>query len=101
MSCAIFSGTPAEVPLVKGDRALSRLEEDRLRVTVHQAMHKIAKRGTIEFDTPAGGQISVLGIRTTPLGTTTTLTTIPALASVVPSLTEPNTATARTRSSRR
>ena len=41
-----------------------------------------AKRGTIEFDTPAGGQISVLGIRTTPLETTTTLTTIPALANV-------------------
>ncbi len=41
-----------------------------------------AKRGTIEFDRPAGGQISVLGIRTTPLGTTTTLTTIPALANV-------------------
>ncbi len=40
------------------------------------------KRGTIEFDTPAGGQISVLGIRTTPLGTSTTLTTIPALANV-------------------
>ncbi|HSR08982.1 MAG TPA: BACON domain-containing protein [Bryobacteraceae bacterium] len=40
------------------------------------------KRGTIEFDTPSGGQISVLGIRTTPLGTTNTLTTIPALASV-------------------
>jgi hypothetical protein len=40
------------------------------------------KRGTIEFDTPAGGQISVLGIRTTPLGNTTTLTTIPALANV-------------------
>jgi sugar lactone lactonase YvrE len=44
------------------------------------------KRGTIEFDTPAGGQISVLGIRTTPLttstGTTTTLTTVPALANV-------------------
>jgi len=41
------------------------------------------KRGTIEFDTPVGGQISVLGIRTTPLGTTTnTLTTIPALANV-------------------
>jgi hypothetical protein len=40
------------------------------------------KRGTIEFNTPAGGQISVLGIRTTPLGTTTTLTTIPALANV-------------------
>jgi hypothetical protein len=39
-------------------------------------------RGTIEFDTPAGGRISVLGIRTTPLGNTTTLTTIPALANV-------------------
>jgi hypothetical protein len=40
------------------------------------------KRGTIEFDTPGGGQISVLGIRTTPLGTSNTLTTIPALANV-------------------
>ena len=40
------------------------------------------KRGTIEFDRPSGGQISVLGIRTTPLGTSTTLTTIPALANV-------------------
>jgi len=40
------------------------------------------KRGTIEFDTPTGGQIAVLGIRTTPLGSSTTLTTIPALANV-------------------
>ena len=40
------------------------------------------KRGTIEFDTPVGGQISVLGIRTTPLGNSNTLTTIPALANV-------------------
>ena len=40
------------------------------------------KRGTIEFDKPPGGQISVLGIRTTPLGSTNTLTTIPALANV-------------------
>jgi hypothetical protein len=31
----------------------------------------------LEFDTPAGGQISVLGIRTTPLGSSNTLTTIP------------------------
>jgi len=36
-------------------------------------------RGTIEFDTPAGGQISVLGIRYTPPGT---MTTIPAMANV-------------------
>ena len=44
------------------------------------------KRGTVEFDTPPGGPISVLGIRTTPLttpsGTTLTLTTVPALVDV-------------------
>ena len=40
------------------------------------------KNGTVEFDTPSGGQISVLGIRTTPLGSSKTLTTIPALANV-------------------
>jgi sugar lactone lactonase YvrE len=40
------------------------------------------KRGTIEFDAPAGGPISVLGIRTTPVGTINKLTTIPALANV-------------------
>ncbi len=39
-------------------------------------------RGTIEFDTPVSGRISVLGIRTTPLGSSTTLTTIPALADI-------------------
>ena len=40
--------------------------------------------GTVEFDTPPNGQISVLGIRTTPLpaGTSNTITTIPALANV-------------------
>jgi hypothetical protein len=38
-------------------------------------------RGTLEFDTPPGGQISALGIRYTPPGT---LTTIPALANVTP-----------------
>jgi hypothetical protein len=37
------------------------------------------KRGTIEFLTPPGGQISALGIRFTPPGT---LTTIPVLADV-------------------
>ena len=36
-------------------------------------------RGTVEFDTPPGGQISALGIRFTPPGT---LTTIPTLANV-------------------
>jgi hypothetical protein len=38
--------------------------------------------GTVEFDTPLGGQISVLGIRTTPLGASKTITTVPALANV-------------------
>jgi hypothetical protein len=38
-----------------------------------------ARRGTVEFDTPVGGQISVLGVRTTPPGT---LTSVPALANV-------------------
>jgi hypothetical protein len=37
------------------------------------------QRGTITFATPAGGQISVLGVRTTPPGT---LTSVPALANV-------------------
>ena len=37
-------------------------------------------RGTIEFDTPPGGQISVLGLRFTPPNNA--LTTIPALANV-------------------
>ncbi len=36
-------------------------------------------RGTVEFDTASGGQISVLGVRTTPPGT---LTSVPALANV-------------------
>jgi hypothetical protein len=38
------------------------------------------KRGTIEFDTPPGGQLSVLGLRFSPPNTA--LTTIPALANV-------------------
>jgi len=38
------------------------------------------KRGTIEFDTPLGGRISVLGLRFTPPNNA--LTTIPALANV-------------------
>ena len=37
-------------------------------------------RGTIEFDTPAGGRISVLGLRFTPPNNA--LTTIPAIADV-------------------
>ncbi|HEV2202666.1 MAG TPA: hypothetical protein VGR73_22845 [Bryobacteraceae bacterium] len=39
-------------------------------------------RGTVEFDTPPGGQISTLGIRYTPGPVGGTTTTIPALANV-------------------
>jgi sugar lactone lactonase YvrE len=39
------------------------------------------KRGTIEFDTPPGSQISVLGLRFSPPNSA--LTTIPALANVI------------------
>ncbi len=68
-------GTPGATVFLAGNGHYSFVLSTLYPVTA-------AKRGTIEFDTPAGGQISVLGIRTTPLGTTTTLTTIPALASV-------------------
>jgi len=39
----------------------------------------VGKRGTVEFDTPAGGQISVVGLRA---GNDGTLTTIPVLGRV-------------------
>ena len=39
-------------------------------------------RGTIEFATGVGGQIGVIGIRTTPLDSGNTFTTIPALAKI-------------------
>jgi hypothetical protein len=39
-----------------------------------------SQRGTIEFDTPSGGQISVLGIRNAPPANT--ITSVPALANV-------------------
>jgi hypothetical protein len=32
-----------------------------------------SKRGTVEFDTTASGQISVLGLRATPTGAVTTI----------------------------
>jgi len=68
-------GTPGATLFLAGNGHYSFVLSTQFPVTG-------GKRGTIEFDTPAGGRISVLGIRTTPLGTTTTLTTIPALANV-------------------
>ncbi len=57
---------------LSGDGHTSFVMADRYAVTAN-------KRGTIEFFTPAGGQISALGIRSTPTGT---LTTIPVLANI-------------------
>jgi hypothetical protein len=68
-------GTPGATLFLAGNGHYSFVLSTQFPVTG-------GKRGTIEFDTPAGGRISVLGIRTTPLGTTTTLTTIPALANI-------------------
>jgi hypothetical protein len=42
------------LPLAIGDRVLNAREHEILRVTVHQALHKIAKRGTIERIAPVG-----------------------------------------------
>jgi hypothetical protein len=36
------------MPLAIGDRVLNAREQEILRVTIHQALHKIAKRGAIE-----------------------------------------------------
>jgi hypothetical protein len=42
----------------------------------------VGKRGTIEFDTPSGGRISIVGLRATPILNTKTfaVTTLPPLA---------------------
>ena len=68
-------GTPGTSFNISANGHLAFVTSTTLPATAHI-------RGTIEFDTPAGGQISVLGIRTTPLGATTTITTVPALANV-------------------
>jgi len=42
------------LPLAIGDRTLTARDQEIFRVTVHQALHKIAKRGTIERIGPVG-----------------------------------------------
>jgi hypothetical protein len=42
------------MPLVVGDRQLSQAERASVSTTVHQALHKIEKRGTIERIAPIG-----------------------------------------------
>ena len=85
------SSQPGTVGIVIRDDSGAQIGTDSLPVSANghtsfvlstQYPVTLGKRGTIQFTTPSGGQISVLGIRTTPLGTSNTLTTIPALANV-------------------
>ncbi len=93
IAMANVSAQPATIPIVIRDDtgaligppgATISLQANGHYSFVLPALYPVTanKRGTIQFNTPAGGQISVLGIRTTPLGGSTTLTTIPALANV-------------------
>jgi hypothetical protein len=42
------------LPLAIGDRELNHRDQEIRRVTIHQALHKIAKRGTLERIAPVG-----------------------------------------------
>jgi hypothetical protein len=42
------------LPLAIGDRTLNARDQEILRVTIHRALHKIAKRGTIVRIAPVG-----------------------------------------------
>jgi len=88
LALANVSNQAANVPLVFRDDTGASLGT----ATIHLAAHghtsfmltdsytpAADKRGTVEFDRPAGTQISVLGLRATPTGA---LTTIPVLSTV-------------------
>ena len=84
------SAQSANIPVIVRDDAGTQIATDTISLTAngHYAFTLVVdrypgtanKRGTIEFDTPPGGQISVLGLRFTPPNNA--LTTIPALANV-------------------
>ena len=85
------SAQPLTVPVVVRDDAGSVLANSTVQLNgnghtsfvMHTQFPATAnKRGTVEFQRPAGGRISALGVRFTPPGT---LTTIPALANVTSS----------------
>ncbi len=82
------SGTSATVPVVIRDdtgapvqtTSISLNGDGHTSFVLSTLLPSTANmRGTIEFDTPSGGQISITGIRFTPPGT---MTTIPAIANV-------------------
>ena len=88
------ASTAASVPIVIRDDAGASLGSGTIPLAANgHASFVLAnsyaatagKRGTVKFDTPAGGQISVLGLRTAPTGAGSTfaVTTIPLLANAV------------------
>jgi len=88
VALANVSGTAGKVNLVVRDDKGVQIGSDSISLSgdghtsfVMGARYPVTanKRGTIEFFTPAGGQISALGIRSTAVGT---ITTIPVLANV-------------------
>jgi len=95
VAVANLAAQTANIGIVIRDETGTQIQSPGASITVaangHQAFvlptlfpSTANQRGTIEFDTPAGGRISVLGIRTTPLASTNskTLTSVPALANV-------------------
>jgi hypothetical protein len=86
VALANVSNQAANVPVVLRDDTGAQLGTATINLAAHGHTSFIlankyasvaGKRGTVEFRTPAGAQISVLGLRATPTGA---VTTIPVLA---------------------
>ncbi len=87
LAIANLSGSPASVPVIlrdstgaqigSGSISLQAFGHTSFMLTTQYSM-TMNQRGTVEFDTPSGGQISVLGLRANGPA----LTTLPVLANV-------------------
>lgn len=95
LAVANVSATAASVPVVIRDDAGVSLGSDTIQLAArgHTAFMltdryaaTAGRRGTVELDTPAGGQIGVFALRAVQmgLGGGLSLSTIPVLANVVP-----------------
>ena len=90
LAIANLSPRSASVPVILRDEsgtqidsqsiALSALGHDSFMLADRYPAVK-GKRGTVEFDTPASGRISVLGLRATGIQA---VTTVPVLANITP-----------------
>jgi hypothetical protein len=91
VALANVSGQPANVPVILRDDTGATLGTSMISLVADG--HTIflladptsgfpataGKRGTVEFDTPAGGQISLVGLRASPISSGFAATTIPPL----------------------